>query len=177
MVIMVQGLNPSITGFDGETASEALGGEELIPISFAVGHAILKEEWSIAKQFATMATREALRMEMFANGIQAIALQRKREGNMWINMANDFNTIRVGGMDTYLDFTTALAARGSQVLLETVFTVQITLLFDKANVLQWTTAIGIDTVEVFGTPDLAQSSDEGTSVGMEIKLLDKFLII
>lgn len=55
MVIMVQGLNPSIASFNRETASETFGGEELIPIGFTVGHTILKEEWSIAKQFATMA--------------------------------------------------------------------------------------------------------------------------
>lgn len=87
MVIMVQGLNPSIASFNGETASETFGGEELIPIGFTVGHTILKEEWSIAKQFATMAAWEALRMEMFANGIQAIALEKNIRED--INITSD----------------------------------------------------------------------------------------
>ena len=65
-------------------------------------------------------------------------------------------------VQAYLDFTSALAASGSQVFLKAIFTVKFTFLLNEANVLQGATAIAVNTVEVFGTPDLAQSGNEGT---------------
>ena len=41
MIVVIQSFNPSITGFNGETASETFGGEQFIPIGFTVRHAIL----------------------------------------------------------------------------------------------------------------------------------------
>lgn len=65
-------------------------------------------------------------------------------------------------LQAYLDFTSTLAARGSQVFLKAIFTVKFAFLLNEANILQGATAIAIDTVEVFRAPDLAQSGNEGT---------------
>lgn len=156
MIVVVQGLNPSVASFNGETASIALGGEQFIPIGFTVGNTILQEEWSIAEQFAAVTASKAFRMEVFANGIQAITLKiPKKQGLIKYSK----HTIK---SKIYLNFTSTLAASRSQVLFKTIFTVKITLLLNEANVLQRTTAIAIGTVEVFGTPDLTQSGNEGT---------------
>jgi len=67
---------------------------------------------------------------------------------------------------THLDLAGALAARGSQVLLETVLAVQIALLLNESNVLQGTTAVAIHADEVIRAPDAAQRRDEGSSAEM-----------
>lgn len=74
VVVVVQGLHPLVTGFDGESAGEALGREQLVPVSFAVGIALLQEERAVAEQFAAVGTLEALRMELLADGVQAVTL-------------------------------------------------------------------------------------------------------
>lgn len=135
MIVMIQSLNPSIAGFNGETASETFRSEKLIPIGLTVSIAILKEERSISELLAAMAASEAFRMEVLADGIQAIAL----------------------------DFRTAFAASRSQIFLEAIFAVQVTLFFNETNVLQWTTAIGVDANEMIRAPNATQSSNERTS--------------
>lgn len=125
VIIVIQSFYPSVAGLNGESASKAFSGEELVPISFTICHAFLQEEWSVAKQFSAMATSEALWMEVPSNSIQAIAL----------------------------DFAGAFAASRSQVLLETVLAVQISLFLDESNVLQWATAIGVYAHEVIWAPD------------------------
>lgn len=75
MIVVVQGLDPSVTGFNGESASEALGGEQLVPICFAIGVAFLQEERTVSEQFAAISTFEALWMEFLADGVQAISLK------------------------------------------------------------------------------------------------------
>lgn len=77
MIVVVQGLNPSVTGFDGESAREALGGEQLVPISFAIGVTFFQEERTVSEQFAAVSTFEALWMEFLADGVQAISLKRR----------------------------------------------------------------------------------------------------
>lgn len=77
VIVVVQCLHPTIAGLNGEATSIALGGEELIPIGLAVGIAILQEEGRVAKDLAALAAREALRMEVLANGVQAVALRRR----------------------------------------------------------------------------------------------------
>lgn len=79
VIVVVQCLHPTIAGLNGEAASIALGGEELIPIGLAVGVAILQEKGRVAKDLAALAAREALRMEVLANGVQAVALREERE--------------------------------------------------------------------------------------------------
>jgi len=41
MVVVVEGLHPSVPGLDGEPATHTLGGEQVVPVSFAVGKTIL----------------------------------------------------------------------------------------------------------------------------------------
>lgn len=62
----------------------------------------------------------------------------------------------------HLNFAGTFAASGRQIFLKAIFTIEVTLLLNEANVLQGTTAIAIDAVEVFGTPNLTQGGDEGT---------------
>lgn len=62
----------------------------------------------------------------------------------------------------YLDLASALAARGCQILLEAVLAVEIALLLNEANVLQWTAAVAVDANEVIGAPDATQGGDEGS---------------
>lgn len=134
MVVVVQGLHPSVASFHGEAAGEALGGEQLVPIGLAVRVSILQEEGPVAKDLAALAAGEALRMEVFANGIQTVTL----------------------------DFASALAASGRQVLLETVLAVQIALLLNESNVLQRTTAVAVHADEMIRAPDAAQCRDKGS---------------
>lgn len=75
MIIVVQSLDPSIASLDWESASEALGGEKLVPIGFAISIALLQEERTVSEQFTAISTFEALGMEFFADGIQAISLK------------------------------------------------------------------------------------------------------
>jgi len=44
VVVVVEGLDPSIAGLDGKTARNALRREQLIPVFFAVGQAVFKVE-------------------------------------------------------------------------------------------------------------------------------------
>jgi len=74
MVVVVQGLHPSVASFHGEAAGEAFGGEQLVPVGLAVRVAILQEEGPVAKDLAALAAGEALRMEVLANGIQTVTL-------------------------------------------------------------------------------------------------------
>lgn len=41
VVVVVQGLHPLVAGFDGESAGEALGREQFVPVGFAVRVAFL----------------------------------------------------------------------------------------------------------------------------------------
>lgn len=135
VVVVVQGLHPLVTGFDGESAGEALGGEQIIPVLLAVGIALLQEERTVAKLLATVRALEALRMELLADGIQAIALNS----------------------------AIAFRARWCQELLEAVLAVQVSLLLDETNVGQRTLAVSVVADEVIRTPDASQCGNEWTS--------------
>lgn len=74
VVVVVQGLHPLVAGFDGESAGEALGREQFVPVGFAVRVAFLQEERAVAEQLAAVGTLEALRMELLADGVQAVSL-------------------------------------------------------------------------------------------------------
>lgn len=158
MIVVVEGLHPSIASFHGEAAGEALGGEELVPVGLAVGIAILQEEGRVAKDLAALAAGEALRMEVLANGIQAITLKGKGI------ISCQLLFLIISQVKTHLDLASALAAGGRQVLLEAVLAVQVALLLNEANILQRTTAVAVHADEVIRTPDAAQSRDEGSSV-------------
>uniref|UniRef100_A0AAG5D770 Uncharacterized protein n=1 Tax=Anopheles atroparvus TaxID=41427 RepID=A0AAG5D770_ANOAO len=78
VVVVVQGLHPLVAGLDGESAGKALGGEQIVPVLLAVGIAFLEEERAVAELLAAVRALEALRMELLADGIQAIALRARR---------------------------------------------------------------------------------------------------
>lgn len=134
VVVIVQGLHPFVAGFDGESAGEALGGEQFVPVGFAIGIAFLQEERAISEQLSAVCTLEALRVELLADGVQAVTL----------------------------DSGVALAAQGGQELLEAVLAIQIALLLDESDVGQRTLAVGVVADEVIRAPDAAKSGDERT---------------
>lgn len=135
VVVVVQGLHPLVAGFDGESAGETLGGEQLVPVGFAVGIAFLQEERAVSEQLSAVGTLEAIRMELLADGIQAITL----------------------------DSGVALAAERGQELLEAVLAVQIALLLDESDVGQRAFAVAVVADEVIRAPDASESGDEWTS--------------
>lgn len=150
VVVVVQGLHPLVTGFDGESAGEALGGEQIIPVLLAVGIALLQEERAVAKLLATVRALEALRMELLADGIQAIALNS----------------------------AIAFRARWCQELLEAVLAVQVSLLLDETNVGQRTLAVSVVADEVIRTPDASQCGNEWTCDDLVIApIADRYLIL
>lgn len=64
----------------------------------------------------------------------------------------------------YLNFSIAFIAWWSQKLLETVFAIQIALLFNKTNILKWSSTGAIYANKMFWTPDATQSSNEWPSL-------------
>lgn len=74
VIIVWQSFNPPVASLHGETASETLGGEQFIPIRFAVRASIFQEERFVAEQFTAVWAVEAFRVEMFADGVQTISL-------------------------------------------------------------------------------------------------------
>lgn len=62
MVVVIQSFNPSVSGFDGETASETFAGEELVPVVLTVGESVLKIEGVVAERTSAVSASEALRM-------------------------------------------------------------------------------------------------------------------
>uniref|UniRef100_A0A2M4D1M8 Putative secreted protein n=1 Tax=Anopheles darlingi TaxID=43151 RepID=A0A2M4D1M8_ANODA len=135
VVVVVQRLDPFVTGFDREAAGEALGREQIVPVLLAVRVALLEEERAVAELLAAVRALEALRMELLANGIQAIALNS----------------------------AIALRAQRGQELLEAVLAVQVTLLLDESDIGQRTLAVGVVADEVIRAPDASQSGDEWSS--------------
>lgn len=77
MIVVGERLHPAITGFDGESASEALGSEHLVPIGLAVRLAILQEERTVAEELTAIRACEALGMELLTNRIQAVSLKKR----------------------------------------------------------------------------------------------------
>lgn len=134
VVVVAQRFYPAVTGFDWKAASEAFGGEQLVPVSFAIGTSILQEERRVGKQLAAIDAVETFRMEVLSNSFQTISF----------------------------DLGVAFRARRSQVLLETVLTIQLSLFFYETKILQRTSARWCCADEVFWTPDFTKSGDERT---------------
>lgn len=169
MIVVIEGFNPSVSSFNREPASKALGGEQLVPISFAISLAFLQEEWAISKQFTAVSALEALWMEFFADGVQAISL-KKQTG---INVSNSFvhHLVSVNRRITsmYLNFSVAFVAWWRQELFKAVFAIQVTLLFNEADVNEFTFAAWIHTDEVVRAPDLSQSRNERSPGNLRVK--------
>lgn len=64
----------------------------------------------------------------------------------------------------YLNFAIAFVACWSQEFFETIFAIEIAFLFNKTNILQWTSTAAIYTDKMIGTPNFTQGSDEWSSV-------------
>lgn len=135
VVVVVQRLHPLVAGLDGESAGEALGREQLVPVGLAVRVTLLQEERAVAELLAAVGALEALRVELLADGVEAVALH--------------------AGV--------ALAADRGQELLEAVLAVQVTLLLDEADVGQRALAVAVVADEVIRAPDATQSGDEWSS--------------
>jgi len=74
VVVVVQSLNPPVSGFYRESTRDTLRGEQFIPVFFTIGKSVLKVEWGVCKYFATVGTHEALWAEVGAHGFQAVLL-------------------------------------------------------------------------------------------------------
>lgn len=135
VIVVVQGLHPLVTGFDGESAGKALGGEQLVPVGLAVRIALLQEERAVTELLVAESALEALRMELLSDGVQAVSLNSE----------------------------VALAAHGGQELLEAVLAVQVSLLLDETDVRERALAVGVVADEVIRAPDAAEGGDEWTS--------------
>lgn len=77
VIVVRQRLHPAVARLHREAARKALGGEQLVPVRLAVRLALLEEERTVAEQLAAVRAREALRMEVLADGVQTVALQQK----------------------------------------------------------------------------------------------------
>lgn len=106
------------------------------PTGFAVRLAVLQEEWRVSEQFSAVGASEAFRVEVLSDGLQAVAL----------------------------DFRAALGARRGEILLETVFAVELPLLFDETEILKRTSALRSGANEMLRAPDFAQGCDKWASV-------------
>lgn len=142
VIVVVQSFNPSVTSFDWEATSEAFGCEELIPIGLAVRFTFFQEEWTVAEKFATIGASEAFGMVVLSNSIQAVTL----------------------------NFIGAFATSWGQISFEAELAVEFTFLFNKANVLEWTTAIGVNAHEMVRAPDASESGDERSSGDFSVTL-------
>jgi len=128
VVVVVEGLHPSVSGLDRETAANTLCREEVVPVSLAVRQSVLQVECARPKDLPTVGTAEALRVELFTYGVQTIAL----------------------------DPLVALAADRGEVLLITVLTVECPLLLYEAHVDQWLLACVGGAHKVVRAPGLTQ---------------------
>jgi len=74
VVVVVEGLYPSVSCLDRETAANTLRREEVVPVSLAVGQSVLKVECARSKDLPAVGTAEAFWVELFTYGIKTIAL-------------------------------------------------------------------------------------------------------
>jgi hypothetical protein len=154
VIVVVQRLDPSVAGFNGEAAREALGRKQLIPVGLTVGLALLQEERIVAEQLAAVSALEALRMELLANGVQAISLRRDKQSILATTSTN---------FVSHLNFSVAFAAWRRQELLEAVFAVQVALLLNEADVHEFALAVGVHAQEVSRAPCLSEGCYEWSS--------------
>jgi hypothetical protein len=72
VVVVVEGLDPAISGFDREPARNALRREQLVPVLFAVGQPVFKVERRVGEDLAAVGAHETLRVEGLAHRLQAV---------------------------------------------------------------------------------------------------------
>jgi len=69
VVVVVEGLHPAVARFYREAAPHAFGGEQVVPVSLAVGKAVLEVEGAGTEHFTTVRAAEALGVELLAHRI------------------------------------------------------------------------------------------------------------
>jgi len=74
MVVVIEGLHPSVSSLYGKPTRDALGGEKFIPVFFTIRKTIFQIERSICQYFSTVDTGEALWMEVCAHCLQTVLL-------------------------------------------------------------------------------------------------------
>lgn len=72
VIVIVEGFNPSVSRFNGETAFDTFCGEQLIPILLAVRLAVFDEKAVVAEGMFTVRADEALRMPVPIKSEQTI---------------------------------------------------------------------------------------------------------
>lgn len=72
VVVVVEGLHPSVAGLDREAAGDALGREQLVPILLAIGQPVLEVEGRVGEDLAAVGAHEALRVERAVHCLQAV---------------------------------------------------------------------------------------------------------
>jgi len=72
VIVVVEGLDPSVSGFNGKSARNTLCREQLVPVFFTVWKPVLKVEWWIGKYFATISTNKTLRVECLPHRLQTV---------------------------------------------------------------------------------------------------------
>lgn len=72
VVVVVEGLHPSVAGLDREAAGDALGREQLVPILFAVRQPVLEVEGRVGEDLAAVGAHEALGVERAVHRLQAV---------------------------------------------------------------------------------------------------------
>jgi len=72
VVVVVQSLDPPVSGFDRESAGDALCCEQLVPIFFTVGKSVLQIEGAVGEDLVAVGARKALWMEVRGHRLQTV---------------------------------------------------------------------------------------------------------
>jgi len=72
VVVVVQSLDPPVSGFDRESAGDALCCEQLVPIFFAVGQSVLQIEGAVGEDLVAVGASKALWMEVRGHRLQTV---------------------------------------------------------------------------------------------------------
>jgi len=104
VVVVVEGLHPSVAGLDREAAGDALGREQLVPILFAVWEPVLEVKGRVGEDLAAVGAHEALGVEGAAHRLQAVLSAPPRliiaagRPNPDIRVARDMNREKLVGI-------------------------------------------------------------------------------
>jgi len=135
MPVLIKSLNPSVSRLNGELTTIALGLEHGLPVSFAVGFAILQVEGALADLASALDTEETLRVVGVLQGI---------------------HTLPHDGV------ATLLAARSEELLI-VLLAKELALFLNEADSDERRLAIWVRAVEMVGAPGLVHGQHKGSS--------------
>jgi len=72
VVVVIKSLDPPVSGFDRESAGDALCCEQLVPIFFTVGKSVLQIEGAVGEDLVAVGARKALWMEVRGHRLQTV---------------------------------------------------------------------------------------------------------